>query len=244
MNSNFKVGIYIRLSRDDGNIESDSIVSQRSLLNQYIKENNLTKVDEYVDDGFTGINFERPSFKRMIKDIESGKVNMIITKDMSRLGRDYIGTGELIEKYFPNKNVRYIAINDGIDTFIDNTNNDIAPFKAIMNDMYAKDISKKIRSVLKEKQKQGEYMCSISAYGYKKHPTIKNKLIVDEQVRDIVEKIFDMYSNGHGSVEIVNYLNSNKFLSPTGYRKTGLVQDNTWSKSSISCPRLYASEVA
>ena len=242
--NSFKVGIYIRLSRDDGNIESDSIISQRSLLNQYIKENNYSLIDEYVDDGFTGTNFERPSFKRMIKDIESGKINMIITKDMSRLGRDYIGTGELIEKYFPNKNVRYIAINDGIDTFIDNTNNDIAPFKAIMNDMYAKDISKKIRSVLKEKQKQGEYMCSISAYGYKKHPTIKNKLIVDEQVRDIVEKIFDMYSNGHGSVEIVNYLNSNKFLSPTGYRKTGLVQDNTWSKSSISCPRLYASEVA
>lgn len=243
-NNSFKVGIYIRLSRDDGNIESDSIISQRSLLNQYVKENNYNLVDEYVDDGFTGTNFERPSFKRMIKDIESGKINMVITKDMSRLGRDYIGTGELIEKYFPNKNVRYIAINDSIDTFIDNTNNDIAPFKAIMNDMYAKDISKKIRSVLKEKQKQGEYMCSISAYGYKKHPTIKNKLIVDEQVRDIVEKIFDMYSNGHGSVEIVNYLNSNKFLSPTGYRKTGLVQDNTWSKSSISCPRLYASEVA
>ncbi len=146
---------------------------------------------------------------------------------------------------FLKNNIRYVAITDGIDTYIDSTNNDITPFKAIMNDMYAKDISKKIRSVLKEKQKkQGEYMCSISAYGYKKHPTIKNKLIVDEQVRDIVEKIFDMYSNGHGSVEIVNYLNSNKFLSPTGYRKTGLVQDNTWSKSSISCPRLYASEVA
>lgn len=224
-NNSFKVGIYIRLSRDDGNIESDSIISQRSLLNQYVKENNYNLVDEYVDDGFTGTNFERPSFKRMIKDIESGKINMIITKDMSRLGRDYIGTGELIEKYFPNKNVRYIAINDGIDTFIDNTNNDIAPFKAIMNDMYAKDISKKIRSVLKEKQKQGEYMCSIPAYGYKRHPTIKNKLIVDEQVRDIVEKIFNMYSNGHGSSEIVNFLNSNKYLSPTGYRKTGLIQD-------------------
>ena len=118
-NNSFKVGIYIRLSRDDLTKESDSIVSQRSLLNQYICENNYNLVDEYVDDGFTGTNFERPSFKRMIKDIESGKINMIITKDMSRLGRDYIGTGELIEKYFPNKNVRYIAINDGIDTFID-----------------------------------------------------------------------------------------------------------------------------
>ena len=124
-NSSFKVGLYIRLSRDDGNIESDSIVSQRSLLNQYVKENNYIVVDEYVDDGFSGTNFDRPSFKRMMKDIELGKINMIITKDMSRLGRDYIGTGELIEKFFPNNNIRYIAINDGIDTFIDNTNNDI-----------------------------------------------------------------------------------------------------------------------
>ena len=180
----------------------------------------------------------------MIDDIENGTVNMVITKDLSRLGRDYIKTGFYLEDYFPKNNIRYVAITDGIDTYIDSTNNDITPFKAIMNDMYAKDISKKIRSVLKEKQKQGEYMCSIPAYGYKRHPTIKNKLIVDEQVRDIVEKIFDMYSNGHGSVEIVNYLNKNKYLSPTGYRKTGLVQDKTWSKSSISCPRLYASEVA
>ena len=157
-NSSFKVGIYIRLSRDDLTRESDSIVSQRSLLNQYVKENNYIVVDEYVDDGFTGTNFERPAFKRMIKDIEHGKINMIITKDMSRLGRDYIGTGELIEKYFPNKNVRYIAINDGIDTFIDNTNNDIAPFKAIMNDMYAKDISKKVKTSLHSRMKEGLYV--------------------------------------------------------------------------------------
>ena len=95
-NSSFKLGLYIRLSRDDGNVESDSIVSQRSLLNQYVKENNYLVVDEYVDDGFSGTNFDRPAFKRMIKDIELGKINMIITKDMSRLGRDYIGTGELI----------------------------------------------------------------------------------------------------------------------------------------------------
>ena len=213
-------------------------------MQRYVKENNLILIKEYVDDGISGTTFDRPGFNEMLQDIENKTINMVVTKDLSRLGRDYIKTGHYIENYFPQNNIRYVAITDGIDTYIDSTNNDITPFKAIMNDMYAKDISKKIRSVLKEKQKQGEYMCSISAYGYKKHPTIKNKLIVDEQVRDIVEKIFDMYSNGHGSVEIVNYLNSNKFLSPTGYRKTGLVQDNTWSKSSISCPRLYASEVA
>ena len=150
---------------------------------------------------------------------------MVITKDLSRLGRDYIKTGFYIEDYFPKNNVRYVAVTDGIDTYIDSTNNDITPFKAIMNDMYAKDISRKIRSVYKEKQKSGEYLCSIPAYGYKKHPTIKNKLIIDDQVRTIVEKIFDMYANGRGSVEIVKFLNSKQYLSPTGYRKTGIVQD-------------------
>lgn len=221
-----KYGIYIRLSREDGDKqESESIGNQRSILQRYIKENNLTLVKEYVDDGVSGTTFDRPGFKEMLKDIENRAINMVITKDLSRLGRDYITVGEYTEKYFPSNNIRYVALNDGIDTYIDSTNNDITPFKAIMNDMYAKDISKKIRSVLKEKQKQGEYMCSIPAYGYKRHPTIKNKLIIDEQVRDIVEKIFDMYVNGHGSVEIVNFLNKNKYLSPTGYRKTRLVQD-------------------
>ena len=218
--------MYIRLSREDGDKqESESIGNQRKILQRYVKENDLDVIQEYVDDGVSGTTFDRPSFNKMIEDIENGTINMVITKDLSRLGRDYIKTGFYLEDYFPKNNIRYVAITDGIDTYIDSTNNDITPFKAIMNDMYAKDISKKIRSVLKEKQKQGEYMCSIPAYGYKRHPTIKNKLIVDEQVRNIVEKIFDMYANGHGSVEIVNFLNSNKYLSPTGYRKTGLVQD-------------------
>lgn len=218
--------MYIRLSREDGDKqESESIGNQRKILQRYVKENNLCLVKEYVDDGISGTTFDRPSFNELLQDIENKTINMVITKDLSRLGRDYIKTGFYLEDYFPKNNIRFVAITDGIDTYIDSTNNDITPFKAIMNDMYAKDISKKIRSVLKEKQKQGEYMCSIPAYGYKRHPTIKNKLIVDEQVRDIVEKIFDMYSNGHGSVEIVNFLNSNKYLSPTGYRKTGLMQD-------------------
>ena len=218
--------MYIRLSREDGDKqESESIGNQRKILQRYVKENNLNFVKEYVDDGISGTTFDRPSFNELLQDIEIQNINMVITKDLSRLGRDYIKTGFYLEDYFPQKNIRYVAITDGIDTYIDSTNNDITPFKAIMNDMYAKDISKKIRSVLKEKQQQGEYMCSIPAYGYKRHPTIKNKLIIDEQVRDIVEKIFDMYANGHGSVEIVKFLNSNKYLSPTGYRKTGIVQD-------------------
>ena len=218
--------MYIRLSREDGDKqESESISNQRKILQRYIKENNLTLIKEYVDDGVSGTTFDRPGFNEMLKDIEDRTINMVITKDLSRLGRDYITVGEYTEKYFPSNNIRYVALTDGIDTYIDSTNNDITPFKAIMNDMYAKDISKKIRSVFKEKQKNGEYMCSTPAYGYKRHPTIKNKLIIDEQVRNVVEKIFDMYVNGHGSVDIVNFLNSNKYLSPSGYRKTGTIQD-------------------
>lgn len=216
-NSNFRVGIYIRLSRDDGNIESDSIVSQRSLLNQYIKENNYNLKDEYVDDGFTGTNFERPSFKRMIKDIESGRINMIITKDMSRLGRDYIGTGELIEKYFPNKNVRYIAINDGIDTFIDNTNNDIAPFKAIMNDMYAKDISKKVKTSLHSRMKEGLYVSGRCPFGYMKDPNNKNHLVVNNEQAETVKLIFALALKGNTYHYIAQELTKRKIKTPASY---------------------------
>ena len=216
-NSSFKVGIYIRLSRDDGNIESDSIISQRSLLNQYIKENNYNLIDEYVDDGFTGTNFDRPAFIRMIKDIEIGKINMIITKDMSRLGRDYIGTGELIEKYFPNNNIRYIAINDGIDTFIDNTNNDIAPFKAIMNDMYAKDISKKIKSSLHSRMKDGLYVSGRCPFGYMKDPINKNHLIINEEQAEIVKLIFDLALRGNTYHSIAQELTKRKIKTPASY---------------------------
>ncbi len=216
-NSSFKVGIYIRLSRDDGNIESDSIISQKSLLNQYVKENNYNVIDEYVDDGFTGTNFERPAFKRMIKDIELGKINMIITKDMSRLGRDYIGTGELIEKYFPNNNIRYIAINDGIDTFIDNTNNDIAPFKAIMNDMYAKDISKKVKTSLHSRMKDGLYVSGRCPFGYMKDPNNKNHLVINEEQAKTVRLIFDLALKGNTYHYIAQELTIRKIKTPASY---------------------------
>lgn len=129
-----------------------------------MSENKLTLIKEYVDDGISGTTFDRHGFNEMLQDIENGTINMVITKDLSRLGRDYIKTGHYIENYFPQNNIRYVAITDGIDTYIDSTNNDITPFKAIMNDYYAKDISKKIRSVYKEKQRQGEYLCSTPAY--------------------------------------------------------------------------------
>lgn len=195
LNMQFRVGIYIRLSREDGDkLESESVSNQRDILQRYIKENELIFIDEYIDDGVSGTTFERPSFKKMISDIEKQKINMVITKDLSRLGRDYIKTGYYIENYFPEKRVRYVSILDGIDTFVDTTNNDITPFKAIINDMYAKDISKKIKGVLKEKELRGEYLGSIAPYGYKKSSTHKNKLEIDNNVEHIVKRIFELYS--------------------------------------------------
>ena len=165
INKAFKVASYIRLSREDGDKqESESIGNQRKIIQRYAKENNLVLVKEYVDDGVSGTTFNRAGFNNMIKDIKAGKINMIITKDLSRLGREYIQTGYYIENFFPENQVRYVSILDGIDTFLDSTNNDITPFKAILNDMYAKDISKKIKSVSREKQKNGEFMCSTPPY--------------------------------------------------------------------------------
>lgn len=143
-NINHKIGLYIRLSREDGDdLESESVSNQRSLLSGYLKANGLVAIEEYVDDGYSGGNFNRPSFQKLIRDIENKKINCVITKDLSRLGRDYIETGRYIERYFPEKNIRYIAINDDIDTFYETSGSDMIPFRLSMNDMYAKDISKK-----------------------------------------------------------------------------------------------------
>ena len=219
MNNIYNVGLYIRLSRedDDKNYESESITNQKSLLLQYAKENNLRVYDIYIDDGFSGTNFDRPGFKRLIKDIENKKINMVITKDMSRLGRDYIGTGELVEKFFPEHNVRYIAVTDNIDTYLDSTNNDIAPFKAIMNDFYAKDISKKIKSSLKAKMKDGKYVGGRAPFGYTKDKDNKNQLIVDSEQAIIVRRIFDMALDGLSYYKIADILTSEGIKTPASY---------------------------
>ena len=143
----YHVALYIRLSKEDENEgPSESVNNQRSLLQEFVEQHRLSVYDIYIDDGWSGTNFDRPSFMRMIGDIEAKRVNMVITKDLSRLGRDYILTGHYMERYFPEHQVRYISLLDGIDTGVDSTANDITPFRAIMNDMYAKDISKKIGS--------------------------------------------------------------------------------------------------
>ena len=232
-NSIFKVAIYIRLSREDGDKqESESIGNQRDIIMRYIKENNLQFIDEYVDDGVSGTTFERQGFQKMISDIEQKRINMVITKDLSRLGREYIQTGYYIENYFPEHMVRYVAINDGIDTFSNSTSNDVTPFKSIMNDMYAKDISKKVRSVIKEKQKKGEYMCTVPPYGYKKDISQKNHLVVDENVSYIVREIFKMYLDGNSVYKIRDYLNSNNIQSPSGYDKN-LTEIKKWNSVTI-----------
>lgn len=218
----FKVAIYIRLSKEDvdrGFNESESIKNQKALLIQYVQAlgSEYELVDIYIDRGYTGTNFNRPDFTRMIYDIEEGKINMVITKDLSRLGRDYIETGEYVEKWFPEKNVRYVSINDGIDTFATNNgNNDIAPFKSILNDMYSKDLSKKIRTALHTMQKQGKWVGGKIALGYMKDPKEKNKLIIHEQEAEIIRLIFNMAYTGTSIGEIKNYLNENKI--PTANR--------------------------
>lgn len=196
----YKVAIYIRLSKEDvdrGYDESESIVNQRILLTEYVQKLGweYELIDIYIDQGYTGTNFNRPAFQRMIRDINSGKVNMVVTKDLSRLGRDYIETGEYIEKWFPENNVRYVSVTDGIDTFeTTNGNNDIAPFKSILNDMYSKDLSKKIRTALHTMQKQGKWVGGKTAIGYRKDPNDKNKLIICEQEAEIVRTIFNKAS--------------------------------------------------
>ena len=235
-NEQFKVGMYIRLSREDGDKqESESIGNQRKIIKRFLEENNLNFVDEYVDDGVSGTTFDREGFNRLIRDIENKRINMVVTKDLSRLGRDYIKTGYYLENYFPEKSVRYIAILDGIDTYLDSTNNDISPFKAIMNDMYAKDISKKIKSVFKEKQKSGQFLGSIPPYGYKLSKDEKGKLEVDDYSAEIVKQIFQMYSNGHGSIDIMNYLNKKEILNPSSYHRTKYKkkQSSKWNQITI-----------
>lgn len=231
----YKVAIYIRLSKEDidrGFDESESIKNQKALLTEYVQ--NLgweyELVDIYIDQGYTGTNFNRPDFRRMIKDINSGKINMVVTKDLSRLGRDYIETGEYIEKWFPENNIRYVSVTDGIDTFATNNgNNDIAPFKSILNDMYSKDLSKKIRTAMNTMQKQGKWVGGKIALGYMQDEDDKNKLVICEKEAQIVRTIFDMAKMGNSLGNIREYLNSNNIptTSKLRYNKATFWENKT-----------------
>ena len=183
------------------------------MLTDYVKSHSWRIYDYYIDDGYTGTNFNRPAFKRMIKDIEQKKINIVITKDLSRLGRNYLDTGRYTEEFFPMHNIRYIAINDNYDSALGD--NELAPFKNIINEWYAKDISKKVKSVIQTKYNKGEiYSVSKPLYGYKVDPESFDR-IIDPETAPVVQKIFDMYLDCVPTSKIIKYLYDNKILITT-----------------------------
>lgn len=213
--------LYCRLSRDDGTeSESNSIGNQKKLLSQKAKEMGLTDTKYYVDDGYTGTNFNRPGFQQLINDIGIGLVSAVMVKDLSRLGRDYVSVGNYTDSYFPEHNVRFIAVNDAIDS--DEGESEIAPFKNILNEMYARDISKKIRSSHRLRGSMGEPL-SQPPYGYMKSPENKKKWIIDPEAATVVKSIFKMCLDGKGNETIARELQENKVLIPMAYwRSKGL----------------------
>ena len=235
----YHAALYIRLSKEDESEgPSQSVQNQESLLREFVQQHRLSVYDTYVDDGWSGTNFDRPDFQRMIGDIEARKVNMVITKDLSRVGRDYIMTGHYMERYFPEHRVRYISLLDGIDTGVDSTANDITPFRAIMNDMYAKDISKKIKSVKRDKQRKGQFIGGKPAYGYKMHPTEKNKIVIDEEVAPVVRRIFALALSGMSCRNIATRLNQEGVPTPATYANLPVARPGPytglWSSERIS----------
>ena len=215
---NYRAAIYCRLSSEDGaDHESMSIGNQRALLTEYVEKQGWEVVDTYIDDGFSGTNFDRPGFQRMIADIEKGRINLVITKDLSRLGRNYIMCGQYTEIYFPERHVRYIALNDGVDTLNQTSSMDITPFKHILNEMFAKDTSKKIKATWQSKGRSGEHLCTLPPYGYMKDPEDKKRWIVDEEAAAIVQKIFSLCVDGLGPTQIAKWLQQNEVLNPIAY---------------------------
>jgi len=219
LNNDKITALYCRLSKDDGtNNESMSISTQKTMLKDYAKRNGFLNCQFYVDDGYSGTNYDRPAFRQLIEDIQDGEVSTLITKDLSRLGRNYLETGTYIEVFFPNHNVRYIAINDGVDS-IDNAQMDITPFRNIINEMYAKDTSRKIKSALHARKMQGKYMATTAPFGYKKDESDHNHLVIDEVTAPVVELIFSIAEEGVGLHTICNRLRKAKVIKPSFYKK-------------------------
>ena len=238
-NKIWQVAIYIRLSQEDsdngeGKQESNSDTKQKTLINEFVEENDdLSVFDTYVDDGFSGTDFDRPGFQRMMEDMKDKNINCIIIKDLSRLGRNHYEAGNYIEKVFPLFNIRFISINDRIDSYKDpsSVNTMLVPFKNLMNDEYARDTSTKIKSALNSRKKKGEFIGAFPSYGYVKDENDKHKLIIDEESADIVRKIFEWKVNeGLGNLAICHRLNDMGVLNPTGYKRKKLNQNYNNSK--------------
>lgn len=228
--------LYCRLSQEDAlDGDSNSIINQKAILSKYASDSNYSSPQFYIDDGWSGTNFERPSFKEMIKDIEDGKVKTVIVKDMSRLGRDYLKVGYFSEIFFPDNDVRLIAINDGVDSF--KGDNDFTPFRNLFNDFYAKDTSKKIRAVFKSKGMSGEHLGQ-PIFGYMKNPDNKKQWIIDEPAAEVVRKIYDLCIDGKGPTQIAKILRKEKILTAKSYyvqAKGKPLPDNPyhWNENSV-----------
>lgn len=213
----YSAAVYCRLSKDDEQAgESVTIETQKMMLTDFCHERGFSIYEIYADDGYSGLNFNRPAFTRLLEDIDNGRVNLVITKDLSRLGRDYIQTGYYTDVYFSRKRVRYIAVNDGIDTNRDD--NDIAPFKNILNDMYAKDLSRKVKSAKRQRAYKGYYISAQAPYGYKVDPTNRNHLIVDKEAAKVVKEIFRLALAGHSLIQISRILTERKIITPGIYK--------------------------
>ncbi len=234
--SRWRVGLYIRISREDGDrIESESIASQRALLQRFAEERpDMQLFDCYTDDGFSGTDFNRPDFQRMIKDAANKKINCIIVKDLSRFGRNYVEAGKYLETVFPLFGVRFIAVNDQIDSVASpaSVNNIIVPFKNIINDEYCRDISIKVRSALDIRRRQGKFIGSFAPYGYRKDEADRSKLIVDDGAAQIVRFIFKEFLSGNGISAIVRSLNARSVPNPTAYKRSKGLSCNRNSENS------------
>lgn len=219
----YKVGAYLRLSKEEFNNEkeSNSITNQKLIIDNYLKEHKEYKlVDYYIDDGYSGTTFDRPQYKRMLKDIVEGKVNTIIVKDLSRFGRNHIESDNYIENILPGYNVRFISIIDEIDSFKNrkSVSSIEIPLKNLMNDEYARDISEKVKSTLRIKQLNGEFIGVTAPYGYLKNSKDKHKFIIDKEASYVVKKIFNMILLGNSRKEIAEHLNSKNILTPSLYK--------------------------
>ena len=227
LSKTYLCGGYLRLSKEDGDVagsetlQSNSIENQKEYIEDYLQSKpEIRVVDFYIDDGYSGVNFDRPDFQRMLQDIKDKKINCVIVKDLSRLGRNYIEVGKYIERLFPFLGVRFIAINDNFDSADDAalSNNIIVPFKNLINDAYCRDISIKIRSHLEVKRKRGEFIGAFPVYGYMRGED-KNKLIVDPYAAEIVKEIFGMKMDGMSQQAIADELNRLGILFPAEYKK-------------------------
>lgn len=230
----YHAGLYIRLSKEDeGEGQSESVSNQLSMLTAFAEGQGIRTYLTYIDDGWSGTNFDRPAFRSLLADIEAGRVDLVITKDLSRLGRDYIGTGHYMERWFPEHRVRYISLLDGIDTGVESAANDITPFRAIMNDMYAKDISKKIGSVKHDKQRRGLFIGGKAVFGYRLSEDEKNRLVVDETAAVVVRRVFSMALEGRSCRGIAAALNAEAIPTPALY--AGLPPGRgLWSSETVS----------